>query len=290
MRGINPAWRCRDRGRARLAFIVRHSPLVHYSAGARRDFSPFWQLFRARLQFPHPTCQFRTFEKQLSKHGLPDCPHVTNTHPRPFPDRGARRETKPRRMGMANTGESSAARWQPGYLPRLLMHHAGSGPTAGDARKEYGIWQTYTWAEVAERVPPLPAGWLSWASSAATAWRWSATTGRGCTGRWRPASAWRHPGDDVSGRRGPGDVYVMVTRRSASPASRTRSRWTRCSRSRGRPAPSSTSSTTTPRPAPYNQTFLHGLDEVREMGRIHDRNHPDFLGHEIDKGSPTTCR
>jgi len=36
----------------------------------------------------------------------------------------------------------------------------------------------------------------------------------------------------------------------------------------------------------YNQTFLHGLDEVLEMGRIHDSQHPDFLGNAIDQGSP----
>ncbi|MBZ0131516.1 MAG: AMP-binding protein [Rhodocyclaceae bacterium] len=36
----------------------------------------------------------------------------------------------------------------------------------------------------------------------------------------------------------------------------------------------------------YNQPFLHGLDEVQEMGRIHNRNHPDFLDREIALGKP----
>lgn len=34
----------------------------------------------------------------------------------------------------------------------------------------------------------------------------------------------------------------------------------------------------------YNQPFLHAIDEVREMGRIHQKNHPDFLDAEIEQG------
>jgi len=34
----------------------------------------------------------------------------------------------------------------------------------------------------------------------------------------------------------------------------------------------------------YTQTDLHGLDEVLAMGRIHNRNQPDFLGQEIAQG------
>jgi long-chain acyl-CoA synthetase len=36
----------------------------------------------------------------------------------------------------------------------------------------------------------------------------------------------------------------------------------------------------------YNQHFLHGLDEVQQMGRTHMRNHPAFLDAEIAAGSP----
>ena len=34
----------------------------------------------------------------------------------------------------------------------------------------------------------------------------------------------------------------------------------------------------------YTQTFLHDIRELMEMGRIHDRNHPDFLDDEVAKG------
>lgn len=34
----------------------------------------------------------------------------------------------------------------------------------------------------------------------------------------------------------------------------------------------------------YTQPYLHGLDEVVAAGAIHDRNHPDFLDAEIAKG------
>jgi len=34
----------------------------------------------------------------------------------------------------------------------------------------------------------------------------------------------------------------------------------------------------------YTQTFLHGMDEVLAMGRIHNGNQPDFIGQEIARG------
>jgi long-chain acyl-CoA synthetase len=36
----------------------------------------------------------------------------------------------------------------------------------------------------------------------------------------------------------------------------------------------------------YTQTWLQGLDEVIAMGRVHDRNQPDFILGEIAKGRP----
>lgn len=36
----------------------------------------------------------------------------------------------------------------------------------------------------------------------------------------------------------------------------------------------------------YNQPFLHDIHELMEMGRIHNRNHPDFLNIEVEKVRP----
>ncbi|MFA6310768.1 MAG: AMP-binding protein [Sterolibacterium sp.] len=36
----------------------------------------------------------------------------------------------------------------------------------------------------------------------------------------------------------------------------------------------------------YNQSFIQSLDEVVEMGRVHDKTQPDFLDGEIDQGRP----
>jgi long-chain acyl-CoA synthetase len=36
----------------------------------------------------------------------------------------------------------------------------------------------------------------------------------------------------------------------------------------------------------YTQPFLHGLEEILAMGAIHDRNQPDFIAQEIANGGP----
>jgi len=36
----------------------------------------------------------------------------------------------------------------------------------------------------------------------------------------------------------------------------------------------------------YNQPFLHDIEELMAMGRIHNQNHPDFLDGEIAQGRP----
>jgi long-chain acyl-CoA synthetase len=44
-------------------------------------------------------------------------------------------------------------------FPQLLMAHAQSRPNAPAMReKEYGIWQTTTWAQLAQLVRDLAAG------------------------------------------------------------------------------------------------------------------------------------
>ena len=44
-------------------------------------------------------------------------------------------------------------------FPQLLLQHAASRPTAAAMReKEYGIWQSLTWADLAAMVEQLAAG------------------------------------------------------------------------------------------------------------------------------------
>ena len=44
-------------------------------------------------------------------------------------------------------------------FPRLLFHHAQTRPNAPAMREKYlGIWQTWTWLDVAERVRALACG------------------------------------------------------------------------------------------------------------------------------------
>ena len=44
-------------------------------------------------------------------------------------------------------------------FPRLLLKHAAERPTAPAMReKEYGIWQTLTWSQLADMAQSLAAG------------------------------------------------------------------------------------------------------------------------------------
>src|SRR4051794_8647824 len=47
-------------------------------------------------------------------------------------------------------------------FPRLLQQHAAERPTAPAMReKEYGIWQTLTWSDMAELVEQVACGLLA---------------------------------------------------------------------------------------------------------------------------------
>jgi len=59
---------------------------------------------------------------------------------------------------------------QPDTFPRLLLHQASARPDRPAFReKDLGIWQTWTWAQVAGEVRILACGLLHRDSSAATA-------------------------------------------------------------------------------------------------------------------------
>jgi len=174
-------------------------------------------------------------------------------------------------------------------FPRLLMHHARQRPTRPAMReKEYGIWQTYTWAEVAERVRAIASGLAELGFK------------RGdrlaVVGDNRPRLYW-----SVAACQCLGGIPVMmyqdaVAQEMAYVMADAEIRFA-CVEDQeqvdkmlevkdGLPLLEHVIYDDPRGLRHYNQTFLHGLDEVLEMGRIHDSHHPDFLGNEIDKGSP----
>ncbi|NLF53900.1 MAG: long-chain fatty acid--CoA ligase [Thauera phenolivorans] len=60
---------------------------------------------------------------------------------------------------MADTHGQAASGAALDTFPRLLMHHASVRPQRPAMReKEYGIWQTYSWAQVAEHVRAIACG------------------------------------------------------------------------------------------------------------------------------------
>ncbi|WP_300438240.1 AMP-binding protein [Zoogloea sp.] len=174
-------------------------------------------------------------------------------------------------------------------FPRLLMQHARQRPTRPAMReKEYGIWQTYTWADVAARVRSIASGLAELGFK------------RGdrlaVVGDNRPRLYW-----SVAACQCLGGIPVMmyqdaVAQEMAYVMEDAEIRFA-CVEDQeqvdkmleikdGLPLLEHVIYDDPRGLRHYNQTFLHGLDEVLEMGRIHDSHHPDFLGNEIDKGSP----
>ncbi|MCK6375863.1 MAG: AMP-binding protein [Zoogloea sp.] len=190
---------------------------------------------------------------------------------------------------MANTGESSAEMGSLDTFPRLLMHHARQRPNRPAMReKEYGIWQTYTWADVAERVRAIASGLAELGFK------------RGdrlaVVGDNRPRLYWSVAACQCLGGI-PVMMYQDAVAQEMSYVMQDAEIRFACVEDQeqvdkmleikeGLPLLEHVIYDDPRGLRHYNQTFLHGLDEVLEMGRIHDRNHPDFLGNEIDKGSP----
>ncbi|MBS0344860.1 MAG: AMP-binding protein [Proteobacteria bacterium] len=174
-------------------------------------------------------------------------------------------------------------------FPRLLMEHARQRPQRPAMReKEYGIWQTSTWADVAARVRALASGLAELGFK------------RGdrlaVVGDNRPRLYW-----SVAACQCLGGIPVMmyqdaVAQEMAYVMKDADIRFA-CVEDQeqvdklleieaGLPSLERIVYDDPRGLRHYNQPFLHGMDEVLEMGRIHDEHHPDFLTNEIDKGSP----
>jgi long-chain acyl-CoA synthetase len=174
-------------------------------------------------------------------------------------------------------------------FPRLLAHHARVRPNQPAVREKYlGIWQTWTWAQVAEEVRALACGLaemgfkrgdnlaiigdnrprLYWAMSAAQ-----------CLGgvpvplyQDAVATEMAFVLQDAGIRFAIVEDQEQVDKMLEIKGQCPQLRHILYDDPRGM--------------RHYTQTELTGLDDVIAMGRIHDRNQADFLDGEIALGKP----
>ena len=172
-------------------------------------------------------------------------------------------------------------------FPRLLLHHAkvrGDRPAVRE--KDLGIWQTWTWSQAAEEVCALACGLaelgfkrgdslaiigdnrprLYWAMSAAQ-----------CLGGV-PVPMYQ---DAIAAEM----VFVLQDAGVRFAVVEDQEQVDKLLENKEQCLELQHILYDDPRGLRhYNQPFLHGLDEVQEMGRIHNRNHPDFIDREIALG------
>ncbi|WP_341743740.1 AMP-dependent synthetase/ligase [Azonexus hydrophilus] len=172
-------------------------------------------------------------------------------------------------------------------FPRLLLHHASTRPGAPAIReKSLGIWQTWTWFDVAERVRALACGLAELG--------FKRGDNLAIIGDNRPhlymmmAAAQCLGGVPVPLYQDAVAAEMLFVLQDAG---------VRFAIVEDQEQVDKLLEIKDQLPAlehiiyddprgmrHYNQTFLHDVHELMEMGRIHDRNHPDFLNAEIEQG------
>jgi len=173
-------------------------------------------------------------------------------------------------------------------FPRLLMHHAKVRPNRPAMReKEYGIWQTYTWADVAQGVRALACGLAELGFKRGDRLAiigdnrprlYSAVAACQCLGGI-PVMLYQ---DAVAQEM----VYVLQDAEIQFAVVEDQEQVDKMLEIQHEVPLLRHVIYDDPRGMRhYTQTLLMGLDALQEMGRIHDRNHPDFLDAEIDKGA-----
>jgi len=173
-------------------------------------------------------------------------------------------------------------------FPRLLMQHAAVRPNRPAMReKEYGIWQTYSWAEVAQNVRAIACGLaelgfkrgdrLAIIGDNRPRLYWSVAACQ-CLGGI-PVMLYQ---DAVAQEM----IYVLQDAEIQFAVVEDQEQVDKMLEIQGEAPLLRYVIYDDPRGMRhYTQTLLMGLDALQEMGRIHDRNHPDFLSAEIDKGA-----
>jgi len=189
------------------------------------------------------------------------------------------------RTSASDHGQGGAG---PDTFPRWLMHHAKARPRQPAMReKEYGIWQTYNWAQVAENVRAIACGLAQLGFK------------RGdrlaVVGDNRPRLYW-----SVAACQCLGGIPVMMYQDAVAQEMAYVLQDAEIKFAVVEDQEQVDKMLEIQPEAPmlehviyddprgmrhYTQTLLMGLDELQEMGRIHDRNQSDFLDGEIDKGA-----
>ena len=172
-------------------------------------------------------------------------------------------------------------------FPRLLFHHAQVRPNAPAMREKHlGIWQTWTWSDVAERVRALACG------LAALGFKRGdnlAIIGDNRPHLYMMMNAAQCLGgvpvplyqDAVAAEM----LFVLQDAGIRFAIVEDQEQVDKMLEVREQVSTLEHVIYDDPRGMRhYNQTFLHDIHELMEMGRIHDRNHPDFLNAEVDKG------
>ncbi len=172
-------------------------------------------------------------------------------------------------------------------FPRLLFHHAKTRPDAPAMREKHlGIWQTWSWSDVAERVRALACG------LAALGFKRGdnlAVIGDNRPHLYMMMSAAQCLGgvpvplyqDAVAGEM----LFALQDASIRFAIVEDQEQVDKLLEIKEQTGALEHILYDDPRGMRhYNQPFLHAIHELMEMGRIHDRNHPDFLNAEIELG------
>ncbi len=173
-------------------------------------------------------------------------------------------------------------------FPRLLMQHARVRPQRPAMReKEYGIWQTLTWADVAAEVRAIACGLATLGFKRGDR---LAIIGDNRPRLYCTVAACQCLGgipvmlyqDAVAEEM----AYVLQDAEVKFAVVEDQEQVDKMLEVKDQCATLEHVIYDDPRGLRhYTQAFLLGLDELQEMGRIHDRNQADFLDGEIAKGS-----
>ncbi|MBK8185317.1 MAG: AMP-binding protein [Candidatus Competibacteraceae bacterium] len=174
-------------------------------------------------------------------------------------------------------------------FPRLLFHHARVRGTAPAIReKDLGIWQTWSWADVAERVGALACGLASLGFQRGDH---LAVIGDNRPHLYMMMSAAQCLGgvpvplyqDAVAAEM----LFVFQDAEIRFVAVEDQEQVDKLLEIREQIPQLQHIVYDDPRGMRhYNQPFLHDIHALMEMGRIHHRNHPDFLDQEVARGQP----